>query len=180
MKPLTYISFISLLVLKIVFISLFIFQTESSNLLFNTKAIASENITDAPVATKPLPEIEDENNKDNMAFLLKQKAELKSQQEELAAIRDDISNKIEKLTRLREEIKLDLAKIETIQNKKTKHLIKAYSAMKPQSAAELVEKLDTDFAVELLSQMKGEAVGTILSNLDKDKAAKITKGLVGK
>ncbi|MBU3950078.1 MAG: hypothetical protein KJ826_17890 [Proteobacteria bacterium] len=179
MKSLTYISFISLLVLKIIFMSCFIFQTESNNLFFSTNAIASEHKTDSAIINTPI-KIADGNNESNLAFLLKQKTELKAQQEELAAIRDDIKNKIEQLTRLREEIKLDLATKETIEGKKIKLLIKAYSAMKPQSAAELIGKLDNDFAVELLSQMKGEAVGTILSCLDKDKATKITERLAGK
>lgn len=179
MKSLTYISFISLLVLKIIFLSFFIFRTESNNIFFNANAIASENKTVSGVInTRPV--IADEDKKNNLALLLKQKAELKAQQEELVAIRDDINNKIEQLTRLREEVKLDLARKETINGQKIKHLIKAYSAMKPQSAAELIGKLENDFAVELLSQMKGEAVGTILSHLDKDKAAKITEGLAGK
>ena len=59
-----------------------------------------------------------------------------------------------------------------------KHLIKAYSSMKPQVAASLVEKLETDFAVDLLSRMKGDVVGNILSFVDIEKAAKISEGLV--
>ncbi len=179
MKTLTYILFIALLVLKIVFMSFYIFRPDIDNLLLSTSAIASENKTDSGVINKS-PVFADEEKKNNLALILKQKAELKAQQEELAAIRDDINNKIEQLTRLREEIKLDLARKETIDSQKIKLLIKAYSAMKPQSAAELIGKLDNDFAIELLSQMKGESVGTILSYLDKDKAAKITAGLVGK
>lgn len=179
MKSLIYISFIFLLVLKIIFMSFFIFRTESNKFFFGTNAIASENKTVSAV-NNTRPVIADEDKKNNLALILKQKAELKAQQEELAAVGVDINNKIEQLTRLREEIKLDLARKETIDGQKIKHLIKAYSAMKPQSAAELIGKLDNDFAVELLLQMKGEAVGAILSNLDKDKAAKITEGLAGK
>jgi flagellar motility protein MotE (MotC chaperone) len=58
-----------------------------------------------------------------------------------------------------------------------RHLIKAYSAMKPQKAASLVENLDTTFAIELLSKMKGEVVGDILSFVKVEKAARISQGL---
>ncbi|MGB5158639.1 MAG: hypothetical protein WBN77_14510 [Desulfobacterales bacterium] len=186
MKSIAYIALVSLLVLKIIFMSCFVFKTESNNLFFAKNAIASEN-KNVSDAIKASPIIAEENKQDNLPFILKQKAELKArqeelklQQEELAAVKDDINKKIEQLTRLREEIKLDFAKKDTIDAQKIKHLIKAYSTMKPQTAAELIEKLDNDFAVELLSQMKGEAVGTILSYIDKDKAAKITVSLAGK
>ena len=73
-----------------------------------------------------------------------------------------------------------MARKEKIDGQKMKHLIKVYSAMKPKSAAEVIGKLDKNFAVELLSQMKGETVGAILSFLDREKAAKIVEGLAEK
>ncbi|MBW2001714.1 MAG: hypothetical protein JRI30_04265, partial [Deltaproteobacteria bacterium] len=71
-----------------------------------------------------------------------------------------------------------MATKKTVQTQKLKHLIKAYSAMKPQKAASLIEKLDMTFSIELLSRMKGDAVGNILSFIEIDKAAKISEQLV--
>ena len=70
-----------------------------------------------------------------------------------------------------------MATKKTVQEQKLKHLIKAYSAMKPQKAASLIEKLEITFAIELLSKMKGDAVGNILSFIEIDKAAKISERL---
>jgi flagellar motility protein MotE (MotC chaperone) len=64
------------------------------------------------------------------------------------------------------------------ENRKLKHLIQAYSTMKPQQAAALIEKLDIAFSIELLSSMKGDAAGKILSFVDLEKGARISEGLV--
>ena len=88
-----------------------------------------------------------------------------------------IEQPYEKLKALRNEIKSELVRKESIERQKLKHLIKAYSAMKPQSAAGLIERLDTEFAVELLSQMKGEEVGQILTHVEKSKAARLIEGI---
>ena len=78
---------------------------------------------------------------------------------------------------MRNEIKSMMASKETVEQDKIRHLIKAYSAMKPQKAASLVEKLEITFAIELLSRMKGEAVGNILSFVKVEKAARISEAL---
>ena len=96
---------------------------------------------------------------------------------ELAAFQIEIDLKIEKLTKIRNEIKSQMVRKETIEQQKIKHLIKAYAAMKPQSAADLIERLEKPFAIELLSNMKGEVVGQILTYVDKEKAADLIEGL---
>ncbi|MBU2621879.1 MAG: hypothetical protein KKD92_06135 [Proteobacteria bacterium] len=176
MKSLTYISFAALLVLKIILVSLYIFRAELNPVFWGTNAIAAEQKTTAEVKTEQPVAVREDRTVD-LEVLLQKKAELKVQEEDLKSIRDDIDIKIGKLTKLRAEIKNDLARKETIEGQSLKHLIKAYSAMKPQSAAEVIGKLDKSFAVELLSQMKGESVGAILSFMDREKAARIVEGL---
>jgi flagellar motility protein MotE (MotC chaperone) len=125
-----------------------------------------------------------EEEKIDLNFLLKRKAELQKEGEdlskkraELMAIQDEINNKIAILTELRNEIVAEMAKKKIAEERSLRHLIKAYSAMKPQKAASLIEKLDITFAIELLSKMKGDAVGNILSFVDTDKAARISEQL---
>ncbi len=93
------------------------------------------------------------------------------------AIQEEINKKIESLTLLRNEIRTQMNQKKSMENAKLRHLIKAYSAMKPQKAATLIEKLDINFAIELLSKMKGDAVGSILTFVEVGKAAKISEGL---
>lgn len=186
MKRSAYVFFAFLIVLKLILVSVYMFGTELAPLFSGSDAVASEKTTTAGVKTDrpqtvPLhPGKATDSGTGELTLLLKQKAELKAQEEELAAVREEINGKIEELTRLRNEIKADLAKKDEADGQKFKQLIKAYSTIKPQKAAELIEKLDKDFSVELLSQMKGETVGAILSFLDREKAARIIEGLGGK
>ncbi|RPH49096.1 MAG: hypothetical protein EHM85_15080 [Desulfobacteraceae bacterium] len=176
MKKSTYAFFAALLVLKITLVSFYLFRMELYPAFWSTNAVAAEKKTAAEADTDRPVTIQ-EDKKVDVKLLLQKQAELKAQEEDLKAIRAEIDSKIEKLTQLRAEIKNDLARKETIDGQKIKHLIKVYSAMKPQNAAEVIGKLDKNFAVELLSQMKGENVGAILSFLDKEKAARIVEGL---
>ena len=95
----------------------------------------------------------------------------------LLEIQEELTKKLATLTELRNEIRAMMAEREAADQAKMRHLIKVYSAMKPQKAASLVEQLDTAFAIELLSQMKGEVVGDILSFVKVEKAARISQGL---
>ena len=184
MKLLTQLFLGTLIIVKIVLGSVFIYQAESDPLVSERDAIASEEVQEEPAAA--IEETDNPANEVNIdldLFLAKQ-AELREQEEDLAkkreellAIQEEINEKIVKLTQLRNEIKGMMARKETVEQDKIRHLIKAYSAMKPQKAASLVEKLDMTFAIELLSRMKGEAVGNILSFVDVEKAARISEAL---
>jgi len=202
MKLLAQAGLTSLIIVKIALGSIFLYMVEPVPLFLERNALASEPEKDPEKIVKPTQpvshrepsgeaageaDVEDETiveEEIDLNFLLNKKAELEKEEEELAkkkaelvAIKEEINDKIVILTQLRNEIKAQMATIKTVKGKKLKHLIKAYSAMKPQKAATLIEKLDTTFAIELLSDMKGEAVGNILSFVDTGKAAKISKGL---
>lgn len=207
MRLLTQIFLASLIIVKIVLGSIFIYRVELDPFFLEANAIASEEVQKDPEGiAKPashLPAKQDsgesggedqdigEEEKIDLNFLLKKKAELKKKEEELAkkravlmaelmALQEEINNKIEILTQLRKEIMAQMAIKEIVDEKKLKHLIKAYSAMKPQKAASLIERLDMDFAVALLSKMKGDVVGNILSFVDTEKAARISEQLAKK
>ncbi len=213
MKLLTQIFLASLIIVKIVLGSVFIYRAELDPLSFEADAIAQE-VQKAPEGVaKPtrhreaLAEADGEGEdivdvqKDpeevakkgedivkeemiDLNFLLKRKTELEKEEEglskkraELMIIQEEINNKIATLTQLRNEIMAEMDKKKIFEERNIKHLIKAYSAMKPQKAATLIEKLDTTFAITLLSRMKGGAVGSILSFVDTEKAARISERL---
>jgi len=123
----------------------------------------------------------------DLKILIQQKAEFEKEEKriakkkvELLAIQDDINNKIAALTKIRDDIMAEKAKKKAEEEQQFKHLIKVYSAMKPQNAAELIERLDINLAIKLLSKMKGDDVGKILSFVKIEKAAKISEGLVNR
>ena len=183
MKLLSQVFLASLIFGKIVLGSVFLYQMDVNTLFLEKNAIASEK---EQIAEKEADEKEDivQQETIDLEFLLKMKADLKMQEEELARkkaelveIQEKINEKITKLAQLRDEIKSQMAVQRDVENEKLKHLIKAYSTMKPQKAATLIEKLDTGFAIELLSNMKGDAVGNILTFVDTEIAARISERL---
>jgi len=203
MRLLTQIFLASLIFVKIVLGTIFIYRVELDPLFLEANAIASEEVQKDPEGiAEPAnhrPAKQDsgetggeaenivEEEEIDLNFLLKKKAELKKEEEDLAkkraelmALQEEINNKIAILTQLRKEIMAQMAIKEIVEEKKLKHLIKAYSAMKPQKAASLVERLDMDFAIALLSKMKGDVVGNILSFVDTEKAARISEQLAKK
>jgi len=184
MKLVTQLFLATLIIGKIVLGSVFIYQAELDPFVSEKDAIASEEVQEEPaVAMEETGNPPSEVNIDLDLFRAKQ-TELREQEEELAkerkelmALKEEINKKIAELTQLRNEIKGMMASKETVEQDKIRHLIKVYSAMKPQKAASLVEKLDITFAIELLSRMKGEVVGSILSFVNVEKAAKISEAL---
>lgn len=180
------IILVFLITVKLALAFVFLYQVGIDTLFTSTNAIASETRIDSQQGEKA-PAAAGKEGQIDLNFLIQKKAaldqkekRLAQKQAELVAIQQDINHKIEKLTQLRNEIRSELASQKAAEDQKLKHLIKVYSAMKPQNAAGLIEKLDKQLAIKLLSKMKGEDVGKILSYVDIEKAATISEGLVKK
>jgi len=173
-----------LITLKLVFGSVLFYRVGIDSVFIEKSAVASEIQNKA--AQPPDGDVPaEQTQKIDLDFLIRKNAALGKEEKRLAkkeaelmAIQQEINNKIASLTRLRNEIRAEMEKKRTAEAQKFKHLIKVYSAMKPQNAAGLIEKLDKNLAIELLSKMKGEDVGKILSYVDLEKAAIISEGLV--
>ena len=184
MKLRTQILLTFLIVIKLVLGSVFMYRIGVDPFLGDADAIAAEQAKDNEVRAKKNEKKTKEETID-LKYLISMKLEIEKQEKSVAAkkaellsIQDEINKKIEKLTELRDEIRAEVAKKQVIEDQKLKHLIKVYSTMKPQNAAELIEKLDIKLAVELMSKMKGDDVGKILSFVKIEKAAEISEGLV--
>lgn len=183
--------FASLIIVKVVLGALFLYWVELDPIFMERNAIAAEEIRENPVpweekggAAAGSPRRRREENLD-LNFLVTRSVELektekyiKKRKAELLSIQEDINKKIKVLTQLRNEIRAEMSKKKAIEGQKIKHLIKAYTAMKPQKAARLIEKLDMELTIELLSKMKGNVVGGILTFVNVDTAAKISEALL--
>ncbi len=184
MRLSTQILLTFLIAVKLILGSVLLYQVGLGSIFMETDAIAAEIQEDSKESAKKDAQAGQEDKLDpkllntQKAALAAEEKRLAQKKAELVAIQKELNNKIEKLTQLRNEIRSEIAGKSAVETKKLKHLIKIYSAMKPQSAAVLIEKLDKNLAVELLSKMKGDAVGKILSYVDTGKAAAISEGLV--
>lgn len=184
MKLSTQILLAFLIAVKLILGSVLLYQVGLGSIFMETDAIAAEMQKDTAEAAKENAQVGKKDELD-LKLLNTKKAALAAEEKriavkkaELVAIQKELNNKLEKLTQLRNEIRSEIAGKKAAEAKKLKHLIKIYSAMKPQSAAVLIEKLDKNLAVELLANMKGDVVGKILSYVDTGKAAAISEGLV--
>ncbi|MCK4817840.1 hypothetical protein KA005_18865, partial [bacterium] len=139
----------SLIIGKIVLGSVFLYEVKFTPLFTETIAIASEPQKDPEEAAKPAKKAESgkPGGEETIDFSLlkKKKSELKEREKylenrkmQLVALQDEINNKTLSLTQLRNEIKAEMEKKKTNEEKKLKHLIKIYSAMKPVKAASLI------------------------------------------
>ena len=175
-----------LIAVKLILGSVLLYQVGLGSIFMETDAIAAAIQKDTAEAAEEDAQVGKKDELD-LKLLNTKKAALAAEEKriavkkaELIAIQKELNNKLEKLTQLRNEIRSEIAGKKTAEAKQLKHLIKVYSAMKPQSAAVLIEKLDKNLAVELLSNMKGDDVGKILSYVDTGKAAAISEGLVSR
>jgi flagellar motility protein MotE (MotC chaperone) len=186
MKTRTQLLLSLLIIVKLSLGTIFLYQT-GMPLFGESNALASEQQKGDKItqATQIKNDKKDVKETIDLNFLIQKKAQFEKEEKriagkksELLAIQDDINKKIAELTKLRDEIKSEKAQKKAAEDQQFKHLIKIYSAMKPQNAADLIEKLDIKLAIELLSRMKGDDVGKILSFVKIDKAAKISEGLI--
>ena len=117
----------------------------------------------------------------------KKNRELKRREEELRikelrikAIETKVSKDLEKIEKGISESKQQLG----IQDEKTKEnveaLVKVYSSMKPEEAANLIEAIDDDLALRIVAGMKSKIAGKVLSKLDVKVAKRISENLAGK
>ena len=117
----------------------------------------------------------------------KKNRELKRREEELRIkelkikeIEAKVSKDLEKIEKGISESKQQLG----IQDEKTKEnveaLVKVYSSMKPEEAANLIEAIDDDLALRIVAGMKSKIAGKVLSKLDVKVAKRISETLAGK
>ncbi len=113
---------------------------------------------------------------------------LNQQRAQLEALKVEIEEKIDALSKIQQQIAADLDKKDAAitekeqkqkaaEEAKIRMLSKVYASMKPKQAAAIIDKMDIEIIEKVFSQMKGEQVGNILSYVEKDRAAKISERL---
>ena len=112
--------------------------------------------------------------------LKKREEELRIKEVRLEALEAKVRKDLEKIEKSISESKEQMG----LQDEKTKEnvaaLIKVYSSMKPEEAANLVEAIDEDLALKIISGMKSKIAGQVLSKLDVKVAKRISEKLAGK
>lgn len=129
----------------------------------------------SPETFRMIETIENKNRE-----LKKREEELRLKEVRLQALEAKVRKDLEKIEKSISESKAQLG----VQDEKTKEnveaLIKVYSSMKPEEAANLVEAIDEDLALKIVSGMKSKIAGQVLSKLDVKVAKRISEKLAGK
>ncbi|TIH12269.1 hypothetical protein D0S45_18640 [Marinifilum sp. JC120] len=103
--------------------------------------------------------------------------ELARKERSLRTLEQNLDKKLAELNSLEKRLKKMIADADVLKDKKIKHLVGVYTAMKAKQAAQVIESLDTNLAVKILSGMRGRSAGAILGFVTPKKAAKLSEEL---
>ena len=100
---------------------------------------------------------------------------LKKEEQRLLALKLELTEKIDALRSLQQQITSATEAFKTEETKRIKDLARVYEAMPPAKAGAMLETLDTPTAAGITMNMKRDKAGTIWGYLSQKKAAEITK-----
>lgn len=101
-----------------------------------------------------------------------------TKEEQLRLLKQDVEERLKQLSSMQQRL-LDFVEEEKrMQSEHNRHLVATLSAMPPERAGKLLEKMDEEVAVQLLRCLKGKEAGAILSLLPADRAAKLSQRLI--
>lgn len=101
--------------------------------------------------------------------------ELRREESRLQELRADIKKRIDTLTEIETRIQKALEKTASTKDDRMEHLVRAYTAMAPDAAAQLINSLDIGLAVQILRNMQVKRAGAILAVVQPERAARISE-----
>ncbi len=123
----------------------------------------------------------DQRLKEKEQRLREKEEALKALEKETQKRAMELTAKLNGLIKQKEELTHKLEKLiqeqKALEDAKINHLVKAYSAMRPENAAALIDSCDDKVAVRILGSMNGRSAGKILAFVKPTKAARLTKML---
>lgn len=107
----------------------------------------------------------------------KKDEELKTREERLKVIKDDIDARVAELNRVHGKIEAFVKKIDEVNDQRVKKLVRIYESMNPEAAADRLEKLDEEMAVMILASVSEKKAAKILGFVDVDKSVRLSRSL---
>jgi flagellar motility protein MotE (MotC chaperone) len=150
-----------------------------------TSSVAMAQTPAVPVVQQPPRDIVDDSLKKERSLetalqaklhLLEQREDLlKTEEQRLLALKRELSEKIDVLRALQQQITAVTETYKTEEGKKIKELAKVYEAMPPAKAGAMLETLDLQTAAGITMNMKRDKAGSIWGYLSPKKAVEITE-----
>jgi flagellar motility protein MotE (MotC chaperone) len=129
----------------------------------------------SPETFRMIETIENKNRE-----LKKREEKLRIKEVRLEALEAKVRKDLEKIEKSISESKEQMGLQDEKSKENVEALIKVYSSMKPEEAANLVEAIDENLALKIVSGMKSKIAGQVLSKLDVQVAKRISEKLAGK
>ena len=119
---------------------------------------------------------------DKKARELKEKeSELQKREEDLLPLKMEIEEKLAELNDLQQRLTAYAKKLadreKALEDSKMGHLVELYSAMEPDKAAAIMDRLKDPTVVLILRHMKGKSAGKILAMMNPERGAVISEKL---
>lgn len=137
---------------------------------------ASANRTLPPIGGKTAQNatVQDGLTKDT---LTRKQEELARKEQELRALENQISEKLQRMELLENRLAVMMKDAENANDAQFRHLVDVLSNMKAKAAAQVLETLEQRIAVRVLAGMRGRQAGEILSFVRPEVAASLTAAL---
>jgi flagellar motility protein MotE (MotC chaperone) len=105
--------------------------------------------------------------------------ELEAREAALRALEGELDRKLDEMRSLREQTAMAIEPAEERRKADVQKLVAFYQAMKPASAAKLLEELPRPLAADVLGSMKARDAGKILNKMNTERAAQLSKWMAG-
>ena len=111
------------------------------------------------------------------ASLDRRERTIKARETDLKAAEERVKLELEKLTKIRNEIRESMKDLDENQVEEVKRLVKMFEKMRGKKAAAILEATDQDVVVEVLRRIKPKQAGDAMAAMDPTVAAKLAEKL---
>lgn len=104
------------------------------------------------------------------AELVERERALAERAQTLEAIEARLQQRLEELSRARDELESTAAMVDSAASRDVRHLAQMYETMKPKQAAVIFDRMTPAFAAGFLGEMDSDAAALVLASMEPDKA----------
>jgi flagellar motility protein MotE (MotC chaperone) len=142
-----------------------------------TVSEAATHAVAKPESPSSLPRLFTLMHKERQSLQAREAA-VAGKEEQLRTLQKEVEERLQELKALQLKMMETIEEEKRIKGDHNRHLVATLTAMPPDRAARLLEKMEEDVAVQLLRNIKGKEAGAILAMLAPDKAARLSQRLL--
>jgi flagellar motility protein MotE (MotC chaperone) len=110
--------------------------------------------------------------------LLAREAAVAAKEDHLRTLQKEVEERLQELKALQLKVLEAVEEEKRIKSEHNRHLVGTLTAMPPDRAARLLEKMEEEVAVQLFRSISGKEAGAILAALPPEKAARLSQRLL--